>query len=111
MARLRGSMGYRYVVLGAGRQGVALAYDLARNGEGERVVLADSDAGVAQRAVERLRKLLPDAKSALEARECDVTRPEQVSQTLEGCDVALSAVPYRFNVELARLAVEAGASF
>ena len=31
-------MGYRYVVLGAGRQGTAAAYDLARHGEADEVV-------------------------------------------------------------------------
>jgi lysine 6-dehydrogenase len=61
-------MGFRYVVLGSGRQGVALAYDLAKNGEAERVVLADNDGAVAERAAERVRKLLPDTRASLEAR-------------------------------------------
>jgi len=34
-------MAFSYVVLGAGRQGVALAYDLAKNCEAGRVRLAD----------------------------------------------------------------------
>ncbi|MEY2746543.1 MAG: hypothetical protein RL112_1585, partial [Planctomycetota bacterium] len=36
-------MGHRYTVLGAGRQGVALAWDLAKNGEAEFVRLVDVD--------------------------------------------------------------------
>lgn len=104
-------MRYRYVVLGSGRQGVALAYDLAKNGEGEHVVLADADVEVARAAVQRLMGLLPGTKCGLEARACDVIRPEQVLETVRGADVVLSAVPYRFNAELAGLAVRAGCSF
>jgi lysine 6-dehydrogenase len=104
-------MGYRYVVLGAGRQGIAAAYDLARNGEGERVVVADSDEAAAARGVERLRALLPGHRAAFEARRCDVAKPEEALATLRGADVALSAVPYRFNAELAALAVRARCSF
>jgi lysine 6-dehydrogenase len=104
-------MGYRYVVLGAGRQGVAAAYDLARNGEGASVVLADADVGVAQAAALRLESLLKGTKCVFEARACDVTRSEQALEAMNGADVALSAVPYRFNVELAALAVRARCSF
>src|SRR5688572_5992662 len=113
VARLRGEepMRYRYVVLGSGRQGVALAYDLAKNGEGEHVVLADADVRISRQAVERLRSVLADSKCGLEARACDVTRPEQALETMRGADVVLSAVPYRFNAELAALAVRAGSSF
>ena len=32
---------FRYVILGSGRQGTAAAYDLARFGDAERVVMAD----------------------------------------------------------------------
>ena len=42
-------MGYRYAVLGAGRQGLASAYDLARCCEAEEIILFDIDqAGAAQ---------------------------------------------------------------
>ena len=35
---------WTYAVLGAGRQGTAAAYDLARHGDARRVLLADRDA-------------------------------------------------------------------
>lgn len=104
-------MKYRYVILGSGRQGVAMAFDLAKNGEAARVVLADSDVDVAERAVARLRALLPRVQCEFVARRCDVTHAAGVSEVLAGHDVVLSAVPYKFNVELARLALLAGASF
>jgi len=36
-------MSYTYAVLGAGRQGTAAAYDMARWGEARRVILADRE--------------------------------------------------------------------
>jgi lysine 6-dehydrogenase len=104
-------MGYRYTVLGAGRQGVALAYDLAKNGEAELVRVVDSDADVAARAERRLRKLLPRSKVRLESECCDVASRRQVRAAIEGAHVALSAVPYRFNAQLAAWAIDRGASF
>ncbi len=104
-------MSYRYVVLGSGRQGVALAYDLARNGEAASIVLADSDEGAARDASRRLKQLAKTTRCKFEARRCDVSKREEVRAALAGADVVLSAVPYRFNAQLARWSIESGASF
>jgi lysine 6-dehydrogenase len=104
-------MQFTYVILGAGRQGVALAYDLACNCEARRVVLADSDALAAKRAVDRLRGLLPGAGCEWEAVACDVANPAAVASAIRGATVVCSAVPYRFNVELTDAAIAAGAHF
>jgi lysine 6-dehydrogenase len=101
-------MGYRYAVLGAGRQGTACAYDMIRHGEAERVLLADRSLGVAQAASRRVNALLPGEKAG--ALEVDVTDPRAVMAMLEGVDAFLSAVPYSLNLEVARLAVRAGVS-
>ncbi len=101
-------MGYRYVVLGAGRQGAAIAYALARNAEAEAVVLADSETAAARRAVERLERLLPDRAGLFTALTCDVARNDDVLRVLHGAHVAVSAVPYRYNVGLTDAAVTAG---
>lgn len=104
-------MTYRYTVLGSGRQGVALAYDLAKNGEAELVRVVDSDEKVAERAVRRLKKLTKGTKCRFEAARCDVAKRKHVRAALDGAQVALSAVPYRFNAQLAEWAIESGASF
>lgn len=104
-------MGFNYIVLGAGRQGVALAYDLARSGEAARVLLAEVDADVARRAVARLETLLPNTSCQFAGVICDVSKPAEVAMTVTGADVVLSAVPYRFNVALTDAAIAAGASF
>lgn len=104
-------MGYRYVVFGSGRQGVALAYDLALRGEANAVLLTDYSPQVAQEAVERLQRLLPKRAGCFSARICDVKRPAEVAAALTQADVAISAAPYRYNVDLTEAAVVTGVSF
>ena len=43
-----------FAVIGAGRQGTAAAYDLARYGQADEVFLADRDMTIARQAAERL---------------------------------------------------------
>jgi lysine 6-dehydrogenase len=104
-------MTYRYVVLGAGRQGVALAYDLLQCGEAARVTLIDSLPTIVQHAGERLSRLVSGCGNRLETRTCDVSDADALAPHLAGAQVILSAVPYRFNETLTDLAIAAGASF
>jgi lysine 6-dehydrogenase len=99
---------YRYAVLGSGRQGTACAYDMIKFGEAESVVLADMSFETALAAAERINDLLSTDKAR--AAKLDVTDSEAVVSTLEGIDAFLSAVPYYLNLEIARAAVQAGAS-
>ncbi len=100
---------YSYLVLGAGRQGTAAAYDLARFGDAARITLADADLSAAAAAAGRVTRLtgLP----AVTARYVNVGDPTAVQEALAGHDVVLSAVPYYFNLELTRAAIAAGVSF
>jgi len=101
-------MAYRYAILGSGRQGTAAAYDLAMHGDADSIVLADLDRGIAQSAAKRVNSLV--GGKVTEVVRVDSTRPESVLLLLKGVDVFLSAVPYSFNLNLARLAVKAKAS-
>ena len=89
-------MGYTYAVLGAGRQGIAAAYDMARNGDAAAVLLADMDLAVAKAGAERINRL-PDSNCVRAAR-VDVSDEAELIAFLAGVDAALSAVPYRFNM-------------
>lgn len=104
-------MPFNYLVLGAGRQGVAIAYDLMRNGEAGRLVLADSNEAVATAAAQRLRTLLPKTTCELRPLRCDVDDAAGVQAAARGMNVTVSAVPYRFNVALTDAAIAAGSSF
>jgi lysine 6-dehydrogenase len=100
-------MSYTYAVLGAGRQGTAAAYDMARWGDAQRVFLADLDPQVARGAAERVNELL-DAAIA-EPVQVDVTDLAAVERLLTGVDAFLSAVPYYYNLEITRVAIAARA--
>ncbi|MGD8793908.1 MAG: NAD(P)-binding domain-containing protein, partial [Anaerolineae bacterium] len=81
-------MGYKYGVLGAGRQGTACAYDMIKFGEADSVLLADRSFEVARAAAERVNHLLNTDKAV--AMELDVTDSIGVAQALEGLDAFLS---------------------
>jgi lysine 6-dehydrogenase len=101
-------MGYRYAVLGAGRQGTACAYDMIRFGEAQSVVLADQSLEAAERAARRVNGLL-DVDCARATR-LDVTDRSAVVAVLSDVDAFLSAVPYYLNLEISKAAIVAGAS-
>ena len=82
-------MSYNYAVLGAGRQGAAAAYDMARWGDAARVTLADYDLAVARQAAERVNDLI--GKKVAEAVQLDVTDLDAVERTLAGASSRGSA--------------------
>jgi lysine 6-dehydrogenase len=100
---------YSYLVLGAGRQGTAAAYDLARFGDAAHITLADADLAVAAAAAERVARLA--GRPVVEAVPVDVSNVQAVAAALQGHHVALSAVPYYFNLALTQAAIAAGVSF
>lgn len=95
---------FTYTILGAGRQGAAAAYDLARFGAAGCILLADASLSQAQKTAQRLNLLLENP--VVEALELDVNDPVGLRQALGPADVALSAVPYYFNLEISRAAIE-----
>lgn len=101
-------MQFNYAVLGAGRQGTAAAYDMARWGHARRVVLADLDPTNARRACDRVNALL--GTSTCEPVKLDVTDLQAVESLLRGMDACLSAVPYYHNLDLTKAAIRAGVS-
>jgi lysine 6-dehydrogenase len=96
-------MSFTYAVLGAGRQGVAAAYDMVRFGDAGAVVLADRDRDLSAAAAERVNRLT--GSSLASAAQVDVTDSGQLLAFLEPIDALLSAVPYRFNGLVARACI------
>lgn len=96
-------MGYSYLILGAGRQGTAAAYDLTLYGDAGRVVLADQDESLAQKAAARVNELT--GKGIAEPASVDVTDRKSLEPLIKNADSILSAVPYRFNLEITRAAI------
>ncbi|HYD52650.1 MAG TPA: saccharopine dehydrogenase C-terminal domain-containing protein [Gemmatimonadaceae bacterium] len=95
----------RMLVLGAGLQGSACAYDLLQNPDVTEVRLADLH-------VDHLPEFLgPYSGPRLIPTPLDVRDHEAVSALMRSCDAVMSAIPYYFNLDLARLAVESGVHF
>src|SRR4030081_3665804 len=95
----------RMLVLGAGLQGSACAYDLLQNPEVKEVRLADLH-------TEHLAPFLaPYSGKRLIFTPLDVRDKEAVLALMRQSDAAMSAIPYYFNYDLAALAVQAGVHF
>ncbi|HEX5438510.1 MAG TPA: saccharopine dehydrogenase C-terminal domain-containing protein [Gemmatimonadaceae bacterium] len=95
----------RMLVLGAGLQGSACAYDLLQNPDVTEVRLADLN-------VSSIAKFLaPYSGARLVPTPLDVRDREAVLGVMRESDAVMSAVPYYLNLELATLAVEAGTNF
>jgi lysine 6-dehydrogenase len=109
MPRKTGSSPYHYLIIGAGRQGTAAAYDLARFGEAARITLADREPDVALRSAERINQLTGTALAT--PLTLDVTDQRAVEEAVKSMDAVLSAVPYYFNLPITRAAVAAGAHY
>ncbi len=94
------------LVLGAGLQGSACAYDLLQNPAITEVRLADREGVVLPpflseyAADPRLVRVTLDAKDS-----------KAVSRAMDGMSAVMCALPYYFNLEMTRLAVDAGVHF
>jgi len=101
-------MSFTYAVVGAGRQGTAAAYDMARFGDAARVKVADADGAAARRAADRVNGLL--GRQVAQPFTVDAADPVALRAFLDDVDSFLSAVPYWLNPAIARVAIEARAS-
>ena len=101
-------MKFRYAVLGAGRQGVAAAYDLARLGDAEEVRLYDLDPEAATQGAERVNTLLQSGVA--KGRALDVGDASALVPALKGIHSTISAVPYKFNLSITEAAIAAGSN-
>lgn len=101
-------MPYTYAVIGAGRQGTAAGYDMARWGDARQIRMADLDLAVAHQSAERINRLV--GKEIAAAYQLDVRRPSAVAAFLDGVDAFLSAVPYYYNLVITQAAILARAS-
>lgn len=95
----------KMLVLGAGLQGCACAFDLLNDPEVTQVTLADLQPDrmarfLSRRDDPRLRPIT-----------LDVTDHAAVLETMRSHDAVMSAIPYYFNGPMAKLAVEAGCHF
>ena len=95
----------RMLVLGAGLQGSACAYDLLQNPAVTGVTIADLRPDHLPRFLEAARD------ERLRPVKLDVSDEQAVRQTMAGHAAVMSAIPYYYNGPMARFAVESGCHF
>ncbi len=90
----------KVLVLGAGMMGRAVAYDLNRSPCFDEILIGDNDS----QTIRSVKYFLKD--TAIKVIPLDANRTQDVKKHLRTVDVAVSALPYRFNYELAKIAIE-----
>jgi len=95
----------KILVLGAGRMGYGVAFDLAHSPAVEAITLADVNIELARAVADKLgsAKVMP--------RQIDVADFSKVVDLMRGHDAAISCVTYFYNEQLAQVAVEARVNF
>lgn len=81
--------------------GRAAAWDLARSKGVETVLLLDAD----EEQLKEGAKFAGDVQSKL----CNVSDKNELKSAIAGYDVAISCVPYRFNIGIAEVCIDIGA--
>ena len=98
-----------YAVIGAGRQGIAAAYDLAKFGDAKKIMLIDNDLQSLHLAEEKLETLTE--KKIFTSVKADVRKTGEMEKLLSGTSGIISCVPYYFNLDLTKTAINVGANF
>lgn len=99
----------KILVIGAGMMGWAAAFDMAHSEQVTAVTLADKDEQRLTDAVERISRLTGSNK--LTSAQLDAADTGAALDLMRGHDGVLSAVPYYFNLGLAKAAIRAGCHF
>lgn len=89
------------VILGAGLQGTACAFDMVKFGNFENIVLADLDIEKAKEAAQKINS------PKIETVQSDLSNPEKLTQLVSGFQIAVSAAPYFLNLDIAKACLDA----
>jgi len=96
-------MSVKYAVVGAGRQGVAAAYDMAAFGDASEILLIDADQAAAKKSADHVNALL--GKPIASPFEADAGDPDGMRSALGGVASFVSCVPYHLNPGLTDVAI------
>ncbi len=100
---------YNYAIIGSGKQGTASAYDLIKFGEAKKVLLIDNNLEAAQKSADLLNKIT--STNVCTPVQADVQDLDELRKKLTGVDSIISGVPYYYNLQLTKIAIEVGANF
>ncbi|HWR27503.1 MAG TPA: saccharopine dehydrogenase C-terminal domain-containing protein [Candidatus Thermoplasmatota archaeon] len=93
------------LILGAGMMGRAIAYDLSRFSSFDDIILGEKDS----RTQTTAKRFLQGTR--VEVKTLDAERPSEIKKRVQKGDVVISALPYKYNYKLAKLAIQAKTHF
>ncbi len=88
-----------FLILGSGKMGYALAYDLIRSSDVEKVILADANT----KSLKSTTKILIDKKIIPVA--LDINNEAEAIELMKFVDVVISCLPYNLNLQVSKLAL------
>ena len=90
----------KFVIVGSGRQGIAVAYDLLSSSYDDihYVTMVDINSSCLEEALKKIAKITKYKN--LKGITADVRNESEMLGILSDTDVMISAVPYEFNLEL-----------
>ena len=95
----------KILVLGAGMMGRAIAYDLSEFSKFDKITIADKD----ENAIDDSKQFLKNKEISYET--LDVENLTEVKEIFQKYDVVISAIPYFFNYDLTKVAIETKTHF
>ena len=95
----------KVIVLGSGMMGTALAFDLSEYSNFDEITIADRD----RKTLESAKKFLKDKK--INYKILNIEKSTKLKENFQKFDMAISALPYKYNYSLAKIAVEKGTHF
>jgi len=100
-------MAKNILIVGSGRQGISVAYDILKNSE-HNVIMSDVNHEVLDQAMSKISSIVNTTNLCSEV--ADVKDSNAMLKLLENMDVMVSAVPYEFNLALTELAIKSKTS-
>jgi lysine 6-dehydrogenase len=91
----------KYLVLGSGMMGGAVAYDLATHNPSDEILLADIN-------ITQARATAKAIGANVHPKRVDVNNHRELTAAMSGAAVVISAVSYSVNHQISRAAIEAG---
>ncbi|UCB58397.1 MAG: saccharopine dehydrogenase NADP-binding domain-containing protein [Thermoplasmatales archaeon] len=95
----------KIVVIGAGMMGRAIAYDLEKYSNFETLTIADMN----KKAIQNVKNFLKSNNINYEI--LDISKKNYAKKLFQKNDVVVSAIPYFFNFELTKIAIETKTHF
>jgi len=92
-----------FAIIGSGRQGTASGYDILKHNPKSSLIMVDINIDFANKAVRTLLNLLPQTK--IEPKELDISNAQETKDFLKNIDILISAIPYKYNLELTKLSI------